>query len=503
MPDNIKALIYILSVSIPAFILLTRSLNHLIPTTTLYRAIKVWFILVCLAFILPDFWFFVLATIIILILFGPNNPENRIIFYFLLLCALPILWDDIPGFGSISNILPISYTRLLILILLLPLLFVTKSQNNYNAKKLFRFSSDKYIVILCLLIGILNFRDDTITNAIRVGLLLLLDIFIPYYLVSRNVNSLTQFNQAITALFCTIIPVTVIGVLELRFHWHFYNELFSHLSTANDYIVYDIRAGIIRASSIFVSPIVYGYVIMIGFGLLIYLQPLLKNRLTFYIYAGILTIGIFLSVSRGPWLGLVVLFFVYIWTGREKLRQFGTILFFCLITIPLISLTPVWNKFIQLLPFVGTVRADTIDYRERLFENAWIVFQKNPMFGSTTYIHTPEMESMRQGEGIIDIVNTYLVFGLSYGLIGVILFLLTFLGLIFTIYRIIQELPKTESDLHRLGRVLIAILASILFTIATVSPIDFIPVFYWTFAALAAAYTYIAKKVIYENRVTN
>jgi len=145
--------------------------------------------------------------------------------------------------------------------------------------------------------------------------------------------------------------------------------------------------------------------------------------------------------------------------------------------------------------------------RREIYKNRqkvlWIVFQRNPVFGSTTYIHTPEMESMRQGQGIIDIVNTYLVFGLSYGLVGLALFLFTFLGLIFTTYRVIQKLPKTELDLHRLGRVLIAILASILFTIATVSPIDFIPVFYWTFAALAAAYIYIAKRVIYENSITN
>jgi O-antigen ligase len=152
----------------------------------------------------------------------------------------------------------------------------------------------------------------------------------------------------------------------------------------------------------------------------------------------------------------------------------------------------------QLLPFIGTTSSNTISYRQRLFDNAWIVIQKNPLFGSTTYLQTPEMESMRQGEGIIDIVNTYLALGLNYGLVGVTLFLLIFLILMFKSYRIMNKLPKEEVDLFRLGRVLISILAAILVTIATVSPIDYIPVFYWVFAALTAAYIYIASQSISE-----
>jgi hypothetical protein len=70
----------------------------------------------------------------------------------------------------------------------------------------------------------------------------------------------------------------------------------------------------------------------------------------------------------------------------------------------------------------------SIDYRSQLMDNAWIVIQQNLWLGSIDFLKTPEMEAMRQGEVIIDIVNTYLSLLLAYGVIGFGLFLGFFLS---------------------------------------------------------------------------
>lgn len=51
-------------------------------------------------------------------------------------------------------------------------------------------------------------------------------------------------------------------------------------------------------------------------------------------------------------------------------------------------------------------------------DNSWIVIQRNPLFGSFDFRNTPEMQSMIQGEGIIDIVNTYINWRCGWGWSG-------------------------------------------------------------------------------------
>ncbi len=72
-----------------------------------------------------------------------------------------------------------------------------------------------------------------------------------------------------------------------------------------------------------------------------------------------------------------------------------------LIVLPLILLLPGTGKIVELLPYVGeSSQQANISYRERLFENSLIVINRNPWFGSIDYLKTPEMEAMRQGQGM-------------------------------------------------------------------------------------------------------
>jgi O-antigen ligase len=108
---------------------------------------------------------------------------------------------------------------------------------------------------------------------------------------------------------------------------------------------------------------------------------------------------------------------------------------------------------------------------------------------------TPEMESMRQGRGRIDIVNSYIRVALESGFIGVVLFVGFFLAICWGIYQGYRRQPDKSSDEHLLGRSLLATLAGILIIIATVSSISFIPILYWSVAGLGVAYINMMKRL--------
>jgi O-antigen ligase len=161
----------------------------------------------------------------------------------------------------------------------------------------------------------------------------------------------------------------------------------------------------------------------------------------------------------------------------------------------LLAIVPGGHKVLDLLPFIGTVEVENITYRQRLFDNAMVVIQNNPWLGTFDYRNTPEMQSMIQGEGIIDIVNTYIGVALSFGLIGLTLFVAFFATVLLGIRKAMRSFPDKDDEARRLGRALFATLAGILVTIVTVSSITVIPIVYWSVAGLGVAYVQLARSL--------
>lgn len=164
-----------------------------------------------------------------------------------------------------------------------------------------------------------------------------------------------------------------------------------------------------------------------------------------------------------------------------------------ILLLPLISALPGGERIINLLPYVGENENENIEYREQLIANSLIVIKRNLWFGSVDYMETPEMEAMRQGEGIIDLVNTYIQVALKAGLVGVALFASFFGFVLVGIYRAMRTIGDREDEIYLLGRALLAALAGTLLIIFTVSSITIIPVVYWSLAGLGAGYPQLVK----------
>jgi O-antigen ligase len=107
---------------------------------------------------------------------------------------------------------------------------------------------------------------------------------------------------------------------------------------------------------------------------------------------------------------------------------------------------------------------------------------------------TPEMQEMRQGQGIIDIVNSYIQITLRYGLVGLGLFAGFFALTMLGILRAMRLIKDKGSEEHLLGRALLATQVSILVIITTVSSISFIPLMCWSVAGLGVAYAQMVRR---------
>ena len=173
------------------------------------------------------------------------------------------------------------------------------------------------------------------------------------------------------------------------------------------------------------------------------------------------------------------------------MRRFTQLGLLGVIVVPLLLVSPAGDKIIDLLPFVGTVDEGNVTYRQRLLELAILVVIDNPLFGAFDYFYSAAAQELTTGDGIIDIVNTYLGVVLSSGLVGLTLFTGFFTTVAVGLFKGMRRVPGRNDELHLLGRALFATLLGILVIIFTVSSISIIPVIYWSLAGLCVAYARI------------
>lgn len=488
MPEYIQTLLVITVLTGFTYSLMNKALVGNFDIKQLKKWQFSWFLMLYGAVLLKNIWFIAAAVIVIANVKIPAKSVHRVYFYLVLICTIPLIYAQIPGFAGIQNLIPLTYTNLMIMSLLVPVMITLESP-----QKIFSISTDKFIISFVTLLSLLQFRDNTITNAGRESFLFFIDIFVPYYVITRLINTYERLKMALTALFIGIIPFALIGVFELLTSWFMYTSIAPHIGYISSFNQYrDIRGGGLRAMAVFFGPIVLGYVMIYAGAILLYLQHFIKNRKLVLLAFGAVFLCVLATKSRGPWIGFALMLMMFIWTGRNgfgKLVKYGILGLGLLI---LASLTPAGSKYVELLPFIGDERTDTFDYRAQLLENSMILFKKNPLFGDINFRNTSEMESLRQGEGIIDVVNTYIGILLPYGLIALSLFAGLFVFLILRCRKIIKR-PNIDLETKLQGRILISCIAGVMFTIFTVSSVSYIPTFYWVLIALSSAYININK----------
>lgn len=492
MPEHFRALIVILFLASVVFLLARRPATDLIPPGDFKRRRNLWFLLTVLAFVSHSFWLYLGAGAVILYLAG-RREHNPMALFYMLLFLIPPASLQVPGFGLVNYLVDLNHIRLLSLCVLLPAALALRRRG--DTLRFGRTWPDRLLAAGLLLISVLYLRETTLTDTLRQTLYLFIDVLLPYYVASRGLRQISDFKDTLLAFVLASFLLALIGVAEYVRHWLLYSALIDAMGVPWSMSGYLSRGGSLRASVTTGQAIVLGYVMSVAIGLFLFLQGYLRRPWQRVMGALLLAAGLFAPLSRGPWIGAMVIVVVFIALGRGALRRLVLLAAAGMLALPLLTAVPGGDKVLDLLPFIGSVDKENITYRERLMDNSWIVIQRNPLFGSFDFRNTPEMQSMIQGEGIIDIVNTYINLALRVGLVGLGLFVAFFAAVLHGIRKAMRSFPDKDDERRQLGRALLATLVGILVIIFTVSSITFIPVVYWTIAGLGVAYVQMVRRL--------
>jgi O-antigen ligase len=495
MPEYLYALLQILLLSTAFFAIASRPAVAIIGRGQFTRRRNLWFGLTLAAFLAHSFLIYAFIALALL-LYAKRYESNITALYFFILFALPVATFTIPGWGLISFLFELSHARMLALVILLPAFFSLIRQN--DTLPFGRASSDKALAAYLVLTVILYLRDTTMTDTLRQTFYLFIDVFLPFFVISRSLKNMQTFKDSLLSLMIAIMVLAPIAVIEFFRDWLLYKPVISGLAMEGGMTGYLGRDGMLRVSASVGHPIALGYLMVVGMGFYLFLQGNFRQKLIRRLGMALLAAGLIAPLSRGPWVGACVLLIVFTATGRNPARRLMGWAIAGMLALLLLSALPGGEKAINLLPFIGTTEKSNVDYRERLITNSIIVIQRTPWFGSINFMETPEMLALYEG-GIIDVVNTYIRIALEKGFVGLGLFVGFFALVVIGVKRAMRSITDRESEEYLLGRVLLATLLAILLIIFTVSSITIIPLVYWSVAGIGVAYAQMVQTLSGSN----
>jgi len=489
---NINAMIFITIIATFPIIYTKLAFRDVIPKKEFIIWVISWYIVTLLAFFTFNFLLFVSISAVFIYIIS-KHVENKLALFCILLFA-------IPGYEEkVSVLFSINFTRELSLILLLPLFKQYRNQD--YLQKFGNLITDKLTVCFLLLMFVLQFRGlysqikpSTWTEESRYAIYFFTEIFLPYYIASRYIKNFSQLTIVITALIFICCIIGCIGLIESLKSWLLYGSLGDSLGVVLDSKRYLMRGDALRASSTMSHSLILGLVMMVALGFYVFASNLIKSN-WLKISGFLLLIGSLISpLSRGAWIGAFVMMIVYFSIGNNRFRNIALMTIAGLLSLPVLTIIPGGQKVINLLPFIGNVETANIDYRVQLFEQALLVIKKYPFFGVYDPTLEPEMQVMIQGEGIIDLVNYYLQITLTYGYVGLILFVLILMSCVIPLYKHLGTFKDQKSMEYLCGKSLLALLLGSFITIATLSAMSMVTTVLFLLAGLTVSYIRVTKK---------
>lgn len=493
---DIKALIVVLAIAGLVFHLAKPAAVQFMSDADFARRRNVWMILTAVCFLAPNFWIYAFVAAPFFV--SSNRRDATPVALFLwMLHVVPPVDVPIPLPGTGGGLLPLNNSRLLEVCVLLPA--VLRFRKTQDATTAIRFGAMEVLLLAYGLLQVVLYTppdfphhpivQDTSLNIVRRIVSFLLDVYLLYYSVALTCRSRRAMLD-VAASFCLSCAVmAAIALFENLRNWLLYTDIISHWANDLHAAFYLVRGGSVRAQVSAGHSIALGNILAVGFGFWLYLQTRIKTT-PFRIGGTLLLLGgLYATSSRGAWLGTAVIYFTFLATSPSAASRVVKGAVLTAVLAGLVLASPLGDRILDMLPSSG---APADMYRHRLSERGWALVMAHPFFGDR--FPWPEMEDLRQGEGIIDIVNTYLGVALNYGLVGLFCFVTFILLGMKAVYTRARDLAHSDPDLALLGSGLIASIVGILVMIDSNSFALGCEKMFYTLAGLTSAYGVLAKR---------
>ena len=482
---NLKSLIVVLVIATAVFVIAKPICVRFMEESDFARRRNAWFALTTIAFVSPNFWLFVLVATPILA-WAARKDANPVAFYMLVMSVISPQGLELPTV-LINSLFELNIYRILSFAILIPTAWrVLRSADKSSFVGLTLM--DKLILAYAGLYLILFIPYESTTHTMRRGFLLFIDVLVLYFAVSRTCVSQRAIAETM-ASFCLACAIFApLAVFESAKGWLLYQGIADQwgLYTLTSYLQ---RSGMLRAQVSSGHALALGYMLSIAFGFWLHLQSRVESvRLG---AAGMIWMwmGLLASYSRGPWVVAVAIMFAFLGLGLNGAARFFKALLVAALVASVVLMSPIGDGVIDNLPFFGTVDETNVTYRQQLAEMSWQLIQENPFFGSPDVLKY--LESLRQGQGIIDLVNSYASIAMFYGLAGLFLFLSYFFVGMWNAYRLAKRSFGSDPELAKLGVSLIACMLGTLLMMGFGSFGTSLEKMYYVLAGLVAAYARI------------
>jgi O-antigen ligase len=462
---DFKALAYILVVLIGVGFVMPRFSKDTLP----YRILGYWIgaALIIFSLTIPPVRLILLAVLAIAL--TPAKLSERPGFFAGVLFAVP------PGiayrvpFPGVNYLIEIDHNLLLAILVALPMLVAAGRQAVEDRRPPVRFPDVLMVTIVVLFVilqGRLNAMTPThfLRTAITDGCLILL----PYFALTRTLTNEAAFRSLVSGLLTAASITVAIGFLNWFHNWNHYSvAIDDQIFAAAAY-----RGGGVRVQVTTVATLAGFFMFASAYMFWTLRKNLAYPTAAIFVWIAVSLFVLVQTDSRGALVGAAVfaaaLFFMRLQStgGRAALIALGVI-----------AAGIGWFS-IQQQGLGSLDQYGTFTYREQLLETGLEHLRENLLLGDANYATDPRFAGLRQGQGIIDFVNSYLQIGLAGGIVGLTLYAVLFLwvgiSLVRSTDRIVQQGGK-GSLLHGTGMGLAAALGSLVIIMFTISLVANIP----------------------------
>lgn len=304
-------------------------------------------------------------------------------------------------------------------------------------------AEDALVMVLFVCFGIAASRGGNFSGQLRGAVTELMTLGLSYFVLRRFIRDRDEFAQVIGVLAGAAIILAFIAIWEAKSHWAIYDTMFSNQSSVG-YISRNmkIRAGLLRAPASFSDSTAYAILAQIGVFAVLSSRRFFRTGLLWSGSILFTVLGLLAAQSRGADLGLFVgLILMVAVRGRYALAAAvaaGSATIVALL-VAAASTSPKIASFIGADIHSG---ADQ-DYRQTLLRRGLQVGMEHPLLGDDMSRVIGKLSDIVQGEGLVDLVNSYLTIFLNSGLVGLSL-VIVIVVLIFV--KIFQKSKNSDRD---------------------------------------------------------
>ncbi|MBW8743721.1 MAG: O-antigen ligase family protein [Sphingomonas sp.] len=283
--------------------------------------------------------------------------------------------------------------------------------------------------LLLVVLELSQARDPSVTATIRQCLPPLLTILLPYFVLSRSLNNAEDVRRFLLAFALSGFAMAAVATVEARLHWLIYKNLEGLLNIHTSINGYSkMRAGMLRAPASFPESTTLATFLVLAFMAVVALRDSFASRIKWYVALFVLLLGLVSANSRGAFISLGVGLVAWDLYCRRygslavKLVGAGGAYLFALLAAQ-------FSPYMAALVGHDAGTADTSDYRMQLLRRGMEEIHKHPYLGQNLKTALDNLQDLKQGEGIVDLVNGYIGYGLTLGYAGIIGLFLVFVSL--------------------------------------------------------------------------